>query len=151
MHDHIFSQLCEFHLNSSQRHLNTSIKECLLGEAACKQLHLYLGRKKHWAQFHNQGFTLSVNPCNCWPRNFKWFADQYVLTNICTTHVYVHAYMLKFYILLLTFLINLSGVCTILFEIVWINCYELGPSSSTPNIWSHQLTHDIVLEFSWSQ
>jgi len=23
------------------------------------------------AQFHNQGFTLSVNPNNCWP-NFKW-------------------------------------------------------------------------------
>ena len=135
MHDHIFSQLCEFHLNSSQRHLNTSIKECLLGEAACKQLHLYLGRK------------------NTGP-NFKWLADQYVLTNICTTHVYVHAYMLKFYILLLTFLINLSGVCIILSEIVWINCDELGPSSSTPNIWSHQLTHDIVLEFpefSWSQ
>jgi len=25
-----------------------------------------------WAQFHNQGFTLSVNPNNCWP-NFEWF------------------------------------------------------------------------------
>ena len=25
------------------------------------------------AQFHNQGFTLSVNPINCWSK-FKWFA-----------------------------------------------------------------------------
>jgi len=26
-----------------------------------------------WAVFDNEGFTLSVNPYNCWP-NFEWFA-----------------------------------------------------------------------------
>jgi len=31
------------------------------------------GYSKTRPQFHNQWFTLSVNPNNCWP-NFKWFA-----------------------------------------------------------------------------
>ena len=44
---------------------------------------LYLGI---WAGFHNQEFTLSVNPNNCWP-NFHCV----VLTN--TTDVYVDSWV----------------------------------------------------------
>ena len=32
---------------------------------------------ENWAQFHNQVFTLSVNPNNSWP-NCKWFAVYFL-------------------------------------------------------------------------
>ena len=77
---------------------------------------------KTWVQFHNQGFTLSVNPHNC-PPNLKWFAVLFLqLRLVFMTCTCIRVGIL--YILSLTSLINLSETCTILSEIGF-NYFEI--------------------------
>ena len=69
---------------------------------------------KSKAVFHNQGFTLCVNPKNCQP-NFKWFAVLFLQIELI-----ICRFIGKLYTLLLIFLIKKSEICISVYEMFWI-------------------------------